>query len=165
MRGANGGAARAVAQIGLIAILVVQCALGHSQPSADGFAWLEGQWCLRDGAQTVEETWLPSHGGVQLGVSRTLEGESTTAFEFMRIERRDGAVYFVPQPGGAPPVSFRLVDSGPTWARFENRQHDFPQVIEYRREGRALTAIISGPGERGESLVRFGYTRCARMAR
>jgi hypothetical protein len=41
---------------------------------------------------------------------------------------------------------------------FENLEHDFPQRIEYQRDGDRLTATISGPGEDGEvQSISFGW--------
>jgi hypothetical protein len=44
---------------------------------------------------------------------------------------------------------------------FENLQNDFPKRIEYRRDGTALKASISGPGDDGKILrIPFDYQRC-----
>lgn len=50
---------------------------------------------------------------------------------------------------------------GENWVVFENPQHDFPKRIEYRRDGTALKASISGPGDDGKILrIPFDYRRC-----
>ena len=41
-------------------------------------------------------------------MSRTVAGGRTTSFEFMRIEARADGIYYVAQPGGRPPVDFKL---------------------------------------------------------
>jgi hypothetical protein len=49
----------------------------------------------------------------------------------------------MPQPGGRAPVLFPLVASGRTSATFENRAHDYPQRITYRRNGNVMVATLS----------------------
>ena len=47
--------------------------------------WIGGHWCSELGDETVEELWLPPHGGVAVGLGRTRTAERTTAFEYLRI--------------------------------------------------------------------------------
>jgi hypothetical protein len=127
-------------------------------PSLD---WMGGHWCTGRGEEMVEEFWLPPHGGVAIGLSRTLTSDLTTAFEYLRIVEVDGIPSYIAQPGGRPPTAFKRTAGGESWIRFENPRHDFPQRIEYRREGDALHAEIAGPGEEGEELViSFNFRRC-----
>lgn len=128
---------------------------------ADPFDWMQGDWCGGTGEQRIEEHWLPAHGGLRLGVARTLEGARTSSFEFLRIETAEGAATYIAQPGGAPPTSFRRTAGGANWVRFENPEHDFPKRVEYRRSGDALHAQIAGPGKDGkEIVVGFDFTAC-----
>ena len=123
--------------------------------------WLAGHWCVEMGGDTVEEFWLPPHGGVMAGLARTLSTERTTGFEFLRIAQIDGVQSYIAQPGGRPPTSFRRTAGGERWVRFENPDHDFPQRIEYRREGEDLHAEVAGPGKNGEeSVLNFDYSPC-----
>lgn len=122
--------------------------------------WIGGHWCTELGEETVEEVWLPPHGGVAIGLSRTRTGERTTAFEYLRIVEVDGVPSYIAQPGGRPPTTFTRTASGDNWIRFENPEHDFPQRIEYRRDGDALRAETAGPGENGEEVIAFDYRRC-----
>lgn len=65
----------------------------------------------------------------------------------------DGVQSYIAQPGGKPPTAFKRTAGGETWARFENPDHDFPQRIEYRREGDRLHAEVAGRGKNGEEAV------------
>jgi hypothetical protein len=59
------------------------------------------------------------------------------------------------------PTPFKLSASGREWARFENRQHDFPKRIEYRRTESGLHAEIAGPGTAGEEqIIPYEFRRC-----
>jgi hypothetical protein len=127
---------------------------------AHDFGWLSGHWCLEQGGELVEETWLVPRGDLMLGIGRTF-GAGKVSFEFLRIELRAGVPHYVAQPGGAPPTAFLLTASGKGWARFENPQHDFPKRVEYRRTARGLHAEIAGPGEGGrENVIPFDYLPC-----
>ena len=130
-----------------------------ANPSLD---WMAGHWCVDMGGDTVEELWLPPHGGVMVGLGRTRNAERTTGFEYLRIADFDGVQSFIAQPGGRPPTSFRRTAGGEDWVRFENPDHDFPQRIEYRREGEVLHAEVAGPGEDGEeAVIGFDYSPCS----
>ena len=129
--------------------------------SSDPLAWMEGRWCGKDEDQLIEETWLPPRQGESIGMSRTIAGDRMISFEFMRIADIEGKVALMAQPNGEPPVSFARTDGGADWIRFENKQHDYPQRIEYRKAGAGLHAEIGGPGEPGkEEVIAYEYTRC-----
>ena len=129
--------------------------------SGEALAWLAGHWCGTDEAQTLEETWTAPRANEMLGIGRTLAGGRMLSFEYMRIVDIQGKLTFIGQPGGVPPTSFERSDGGADWIRFENRKHDYPQRIEYRRAGEGLHAEIGGPGAAGkEEVIAYNYTRC-----
>ena len=93
-----------------------------------------------------------------LGYSRTSSGERTREFEFLRIVAgQDGVLAYVAQPGGRPPVSFRLTAHDATSATFANPLHDFPQRIVYRRSGDTMVATISALD--GSRAMSWAYRR------
>ena len=123
--------------------------------------WIAGHWCGEFGDDTIEEIWLQPHGGVAVGLGRSLKGDKTTGFEYFRIADIEGVRSFIAQPGGQPPTVFKKTDDGESWVRFENPDHDFPRKIEYRRNGDTLHAEVSGPGGDGsESVIHFEYHLC-----
>jgi hypothetical protein len=127
----------------------------------DDLAWLAGDWCGQDGEQRIEETWFLPQQHEAIGMSRTLEGGRMVSFEFMRIMEIEGVISYVAQPGGDAPTSFKRTDGGVGWIRFENKEHDYPQRIEYRVAGGGLHAEIGGPGAEGkEEVLSYEYTPC-----
>ncbi len=89
----------------------------------------------------------------------------TTGFEYFRIADVDGVQSFIAQPGGRPPTAFKRTGGGENWIRFENPDHDFPQRIEYRREGNGLHAEVAGPGANGkETVINFDSVPCGSKA-
>lgn len=117
---------------------------GTFEDRAAALAWLGGAWrTTPDPGLETEEHWTAPRGGTLFGVARTLREDRTVAFEYMRIEDRDGVLTFVASPSGATAsVDFRLVSAGEARVVFENPEHDFPQRIIYWREGRQLHARI-----------------------
>jgi hypothetical protein len=109
-------------------------------------AWLAGDWQLTSGSACVEEHWTASSANMLVGMSRTVAEGRTTGFEFMRIEARADGIYYVAQPGGRPPVDFKLASESAAELIFVNPGHaDRLKKVIYRREadGR-LTARIEG---------------------
>lgn len=126
--------------------------------------WLSGHWCLDENGAVTDELWLPA-SDLMVGVSRTVTAGKTTAFEFLRIASVAGVWTYLAQPGGQPAIAFTYADGGHDWIRFENRQHDFPQRIEYRRSGDNLQAAISGPDADGkEQVIAYRYAKCETRA-
>src|SRR5688572_26897054 len=73
--------------------------------------WLAGAWCGQSDGTTFEELWLPSRGGLMLGMHRETRDGRATGFEFLRIELRPGAATYLAQPGGRPETAFQLRSS------------------------------------------------------
>ena len=126
-------------------------------------SFMQGSWCASSAGELIEETWLSAVAEEAIGMSRTVRDGKVANFEFMRIVRRNGELEYLAQPGGKAPTAFALVEWGMDWLAFENPEHDFPQRIEYAKQGGTLLAVISGPekdGKREEISVR--YRRCER---
>lgn len=146
-------------------VLGVSLALGTGAATAATaeLDWLAGEWCGGSAERKIDEVWLPEAGGALLGMSRTVRGGSTESFEFMRIvpEGKDAGLHV--QPNGVAPTVFAITSRGEGWVIFENPAHDFPNRIEYRRDGAGLRAVIAGPGHDGKKLeIPFEYHRCDR---
>jgi hypothetical protein len=148
------------------AVLMMAMALAAGSAGSEAMAaspdlgWLAGHWCSEEGDRRVDEVWLAGAGGSMHGLSRTLAGGNVESFEFMRVEADAGKTSFLAQPNGAAPTAFELAEHGAQHASFENSAHDFPNRIEYRREGDLLHARISGPGQDGPMQIPFDYRRC-----
>ena len=108
-------------------------------------AFMKGAWEGAAGTMKFEERWTEEAGGLMLGVSRTLKGDRAVAFEFLRIEFRPDAVFYVAQPGGRPKTEFKLTASDGKSATFENPGHDHPRMIRYSIGGDgSLKAELDG---------------------
>src|SRR3954463_4330330 len=109
-------------------------------------AWLAGDWQLTSAAACVEEQWTQPSSNMLLGMSRTVAVGRTTSFEFVRIEARADGIYYVAQPGGRPPVDFKLASESASDLVFVNPGHSdrLKQVIYRRGADGNLRARIEG---------------------
>jgi hypothetical protein len=94
-----------------------------------------------------------------IGMGRTVAGDKTVEFEYLRLEQRADGIYYVAHPKARyPGTDFKLTRVSATEAVFENPQHDFPKRIIYRKgEDDSLTASVDG-GE-GTRAVSYAYRR------
>ncbi len=124
--------------------------------------WMAGCWSGGTGERRVEEHWMAPAGGTLLGMSRTVAGGRTRAWEFMRIEEADGRLVFVANPSGQAEASFPSITVEPGRVVFENAAHDFPQRVLYQRQDEGgLLGRIEGESA-GEPLsVDFPMDRAA----
>lgn len=129
-------------------------------------AWLAGDWQTTDGKRCIEEHWTAPASDTMIGMGRTREGERTVSFEFLRIEARADGVYYVAQPGGRPPVEFKLASAlGPELV-FVNPGHaDHLKRIVYRRlDNDRVSARIEGQDGGRAFAADFAYRRSGPVA-
>ena len=89
-----------------------------------------------------------------LAVSRTMRGDATVAFEFLRIVERDGGLVYIAQPGGRPPTDFTATALSADSITFENPGHGYPKMIRYAKGADGtLEARVSDGGQRAETFV------------
>ena len=141
-----------------LVITVVGSFVGHGQtakPSIENLAWLAGCWQVKDSkpGTTISEQWMLPAGNAMLGAGRTVKNGKMTEFEFLRIVQSDSGLAYIARPAENPvDTSFSLI----SWANdeyvFENKEHDFPQRVIYRRENDgSLFARVEGM-DKGRSL-------------
>jgi hypothetical protein len=145
--------------IGVLAALDVAPSAQERDLSA--FAWLAGVWEATQGNRAVEEHWTTPTANAMIGMSRTVTGDRTAEFEFLRIEKRGADLFYVPQPSGRPPVSFKLTSSDSGRFVFENTTgDDRVHRIEYRRDGDSgLVARVEGAQDGKPFAFEFRYRR------
>ena len=153
-----------VITLGFISLIRVETTFSQNQPtlphSISELSWITGDWQTPAGGRVqIDEHWTQSAGGSMLGMSRTVGGDKTIEFEYLRIEQREDGIYYVAHPKArCPGTDFKLTRLSSTEAVFENPQHDFPKRIIYRKTSEdALTASIDA-GE-GTKSMSFAYKR------
>ena len=137
--------------------LIIATLLLFQTPTLADLSWISGNWQTAPGGRRqIEEHWTQAAGGSMMGMSRTVAGDKTVEFEYLRIEQRADGVYYVAHPKArCPGTDFKLTRASATEAVFENPQHDFPKRIIYRKTGDdGLTATVdAGEGSKAMSFV------------
>ena len=153
-----------VITLSIISLVRLETAFSQNQTtllhSISDLSWISGDWQTPAGGRVqIDEHWTQSAGGTMLGMSRTVGGDKTIEFEYLRIEQREDGIYYVAHPKArCPGTDFKLTRLSSSEAVFENPQHDFPKRIIYRKTSEdALTASIDA-GE-GTKSMSFGYRR------
>jgi len=135
--------------------------LGFSLPDGSNLKkadWLLGTWENPTSRGSVYEHWEKLNAREFAGKSYMLRETDTVVFETIRLVEEDGHLVYIPtveDQNEALPVRFRakLVSDGELV--FENKAHDFPQVISYRQiNPDSLVAEISGT-KSGNEQSRF----------
>jgi hypothetical protein len=128
-------------------------------PPAD-LGWLVGEWCTEkaEGRKTTCESWRAAGNGGLRGMGKTWHERFVTIDEHMEIRPEGDGLVFHAEPNRQKPTAFRSVGGQPAMSlRFENRAHDYPQVVRYWREGALLMAEISLAD--GSKPMRWTYHR------
>jgi hypothetical protein len=149
--------------LGLVCLLVTPAAiLAQAAPVPSPPAWLSGCWRQEGPTHTIEEVWLSPVGGTTVGVSRTVAADTLLLWEVMVIRPVAGELAFEAAPRGQPSVVFPVIEFTDSSLVFENRAHDFPQQIRYRRRSPdSLYATISGMVGGRSRTINFEYGRVA----
>ena len=71
-----------------------------AQDDVGSVAWLSGCWVASAGDVLSEEVWMEPEGGLMVGMARTLRGGVATGYEFLLLQRKDGASHTRPIPPG-----------------------------------------------------------------
>lgn len=131
-------------------------------------AWLEGCWRGTAGPREFREHWMPLQGAMLIGVSQMVEKGATLGYEFLRIEPRQGGVFYVASPSGKSETAFRFdgktvdtaMERNDTTFTFVNPGQEFPQSISYRRAKDGwLYATVEGKVAGAERKVTYPMRR------
>src|SRR5688572_33134414 len=82
-------------------ILVPLSAFAQEQKaSTEGLGWMAGCWELtaRNGAMVISEQWMKPAGGTLIGMSRTVSGGKTVAWESIRIVTDADGLNYIAKP-------------------------------------------------------------------
>ena len=123
-------------------------------------AWMAGCWESNNGRRLVQENWMQPAGNTAVGTGRTVRGDSLIDYELMVIRAAGEKLVFEAHPMGQSPAHFTAVAVSSDSVIFENKAHDFPQQIGYRRNGAdSLIAWVAGPSKGTTRKIEFPYAR------
>ncbi|TAJ68461.1 MAG: hypothetical protein EPO51_26590 [Phenylobacterium sp.] len=130
--------------LALIALATATAARAAPADDVTRLSWMAGSWVEEKDGVTTRETWLPPLGGVMAGAGQTNAGTRPPRVEHMKIAAESGGATYTAVIPGQAPTPFVLLPGKDGEAVFENRAHDFPQRVIYRRCGEDLCARIEG---------------------
>jgi len=160
------GAAKAIC---IVILIAASAAWGQEQSAkadVQGLSWLAGCWELaaRNGAMVISEQWMKPAGGTLIGMSRTVSGGKTVAWEFIRIVTDAEGISYVAKPHqNKEDTVFKIAKFSAAEVVFENPAHDFPQRIIYRKgEADSLLARVEGTrnGKAGGMDIPMKRVKC-----
>lgn len=107
--------------------------------------WMAGCWERVAGTRHIEEQWMAPRGGLMLGMSRTMAGDTLREYEQVALFERDGRLVYAATPARQSPAEFSSIAVSDSAVIFANPTHDFPQRVIYRRAGAdSLIARVEG---------------------
>ena len=155
---------RAIFFVILLSFLLTQ--ESRSQPKLADFdkvMWLVGTWVNDSKKDHVFESWLVKNENELRGTSYLIKGRDTLVKETIRLIAEKDAVYYIPmvnQQNEGLPIRFTLSRLTDTEMVFENPDHDFPQVISYRKQNANSLLAEIWSVEKGNTLkIKFPMKR------
>ena len=110
--------------------------------------WLIGTWENKTSRGSMYESWKKVSNSELAGKSYIIRERDTVVFENIQLVRKNNLLTYIPTVNGQnnnQPVSFPMISNSDNKLVFENKNHDFPQLISYTRISRdSLIAEISG---------------------
>jgi len=130
-------------------LLISLCSSSNiPEPAQHKAAWLVGTWVNHRPNGDIYENWLKTGDMELTGKSYKLRGGDTVLLETIHLIQKDNVLFFIPvvtDQNGGKPVRFQEISGKADELLFENKQHDFPQFISYRKiTTDSLVAEISG---------------------
>jgi hypothetical protein len=127
--------------LGALAAIVL---LSDAATEVAKLEWLAGTWVHEKDGVIVRETWLAPRDGVMGGVGQTNRPGRKPFVEYVKISAEPAGATFTATLPGQPPTPFVLLPGKDGEAVFENKSHDFPQRVIYRRCDPDLCAAVEG---------------------
>ena len=110
--------------------------------------WLIGTWKSNTSEGDLFETWTKAGKNSFSAKSYYLNNSDTILFETIELKESGDTLFYIvsaPKEKKEKPVPFASLEVTDEVITFENKQHDFPQVISYKKiAGDSLEAEIWG---------------------
>ena len=122
------------------------------------FDWLLGYW-KRNNDENGKETfeiWEKKSNTEYSGIGFTMQNNDTIQLEKIDLKKLDNKWVLKVQLQGEPgPVTFIMTGYNEKEFVCENKEHDFPKLIKYWKNGNKLSALVSGD----EMKISFDFDR------
>ena len=118
-----------------------------SKVKAEAFDWLLGNWKRNNNEEGKEtfETWKKNSTSEYSGLGYTLKDKDTIQQEFIKLFNKDKKWFLEVELRGDPDiVTFPMSSSTSSEFVCKNKEHDFPKMIKYWKNGDKLNALVAG---------------------
>jgi len=144
----------------LVGIVGVPSAVSPTYSSVEQLGWLTGCLEMRSGDRVVEEHRMGVRRNSILGMGRTTSAEGLSEYELTLIYEKEGKIVFEARPSGQPAATFTAIAAGTDSVVFAAPEHDYPQIVGYRRAGPdTVLAWIEGKVGGKSRRIEFPYRR------
>jgi len=116
----------------LLAGLIFSCNDETDKTDLENLLWLEGEWV--DEENNYYESWIFLNSSFQ-GKGLTIDGNDTIFEESLLIKKENGSIYYyaqIDEQNEGKTIPFRLKNDDSLDLIFENKKHDFPNIIRYK---------------------------------
>jgi len=123
---------------------------------------LEASWEMKTRRGAVIEQWTKANDSLLLGKGFLVVDKDTVPQETVELRYSNGVITYTPsvrEQNSGLPVTFTLVSVTDGKYVFENREHDFPQVISYQVGDRTLRASIGGSTKEGYQEIPYNFVK------
>lgn len=146
----------------LCALVLTSCQDVEQTTKLDKLSWLVGNWQMKMEEATFYETWQKVSDNKLEGSGVLVNSNGDTLFsEDISIVLRADILYYEPivsNQNNGELVSFKEAVLEDTIIRFENLQHDFPQIICYTiTKDKKIHAYVSGTKDGKENRSDFYF--------
>lgn len=144
-----------------LAALALTTTTADAAPADDvaKLSWMAGSWGQEKDGVITRETWLAPVGGVMAGAGQTNTPGRKPFISYYRISAEPAGATFTAILPGQPPTPFVLLPGPDGEAAFENKAHDFPQRVIFKRCGDQLCGRIEGTIQGKLESEEWRYTR------
>lgn len=121
---------------GLIIMLLITCLAGCSTKDnefRDQYRWLSGKWKGERDGVVMLESWKWNKHRFE-GFACEMNGDDTVFYEHLFLEEFEGRPCYIVVIEDREPVLFHRVPGNTNELVFRNSEHDFPSIIQYKRE-------------------------------
>ncbi len=134
--------------ITVISLIILNAWTIKQKKEIEKAEWLIGTWENKTQKGSIYETWTKTGNYEFSGKSYTVRGKDMIIFENIRLVQENKKLFYIPtvknQNDGVP-VRFAAKAISENQLVFENPEHDFPQIIAYKKiNSDSLIAEISG---------------------
>lgn len=130
----------------------------NSESNKTQFDWLVGKWNRKNDKDSKKtfENWTKKSNTEYLGVSYTLLNRDTVWKETVTLTKTKNTWLFaVKGEEDQQPTLFKLAKADNSSFVFENKNNEFPKVIQYKNNGDTFSAIVSG----GDMTIPFEFEK------